>query len=99
MYGCGALVWSQTLCNDLEVKQNEMGRWLWDVVSVKNELMRRDTGWSIFEEIEAKAMASWLRQIVFSENQMSDLGRACLLDSGCKSGWLALCRHYVINLV
>ena len=21
MYGCGALVWSQTECNDLEVKQ------------------------------------------------------------------------------
>ena len=26
MYGCGALVWSQTECNDLKVKQNEMGR-------------------------------------------------------------------------
>ena len=25
MYGCGALVWSHNECNDLEVKQNEMG--------------------------------------------------------------------------
>ena len=28
MYGCGALVWSQAECNDLELKQDEMGRWL-----------------------------------------------------------------------
>ena len=26
MYRCGALIWYQTECNDLEVKQNEMGR-------------------------------------------------------------------------
>ena len=24
---------------------------------------------------------------------MSDLGRACLLEIGCKSGWCARCRH------
>ena len=93
MYGCGALVWSQTECNDLEVKQNEMGRWLWDVVNVKNELVRGETGWSTFEEREAKAMVSWLLRIVFSENRMADLGRACLLEIGCKSGWWARCRH------
>ena len=40
MCGCGALVWSQHKCNDLEVKQNEMGRWLWDVVDAKNKLIR-----------------------------------------------------------
>ena len=34
----------------LEVKQYEMGRWLWDVVNVKNELIRGETGWSLFEE-------------------------------------------------
>ena len=93
MYGCGALVWSQTECNDLEVKQNKMGRWLWDVVNVKNELVRGETGWSTFEEREAKAMVSWLLRIVFSENRMADLGRACLLEIGCKSGWWARCRH------
>ena len=32
IYGCGTLVWSQAECNNLEVKQNEIGRWLWDVV-------------------------------------------------------------------
>ena len=52
-------------CNDLEAKQNEMGRWLSDVVNVKNELIRGETGWSTFEEREAKAMASWLLRILF----------------------------------
>ena len=50
MYGCGALVWSQNECNDLEVKHNEMERWLCDVMNVNNELIRGDTGWSSFEE-------------------------------------------------
>ena len=86
MYGCGVLVWSQNECNDLEVKQNKMGRWLWDVVNVKNELIRGETGWSSFEDREAKVIASWLLRIVFCENQMSDLSRACLLEIGCKSG-------------
>ena len=93
MYGCGALVWFQNECNDLEVKQNEMGRWLWEVLNVKNELIRGETGWSIFEEREAKAMASWLLRIVFSENQMCNLGRECHLENGCKSGWWTRCRH------
>ena len=79
MYGCTAFVWSQAECNYLEVKHNEMGRWLWDVVNVKNELIRGETVWSIFEEREAKAMVSWLLRIVFSENLMADLGRASLL--------------------
>ena len=54
MYGCGALVRSKNECNDLEVKHNEMRRWLWLVVNVKNELIRGDTGWSTFEEREEK---------------------------------------------
>ena len=31
IYGCGALAWYQKECDDLEVRQNGMGRWLWDV--------------------------------------------------------------------
>ena len=65
MYGCGALVWYQAECNDS--KHNEMGRWLWDAVNAKNELIRGETGWSTFEEREAKAMASLLLRIVFNE--------------------------------
>ena len=61
-----------------------MGRWLWDVVYVKNKLIRGDSGWSSFEKRETKTMANWLRRIVFSENQMSDMDRACLLEIGCK---------------
>ena len=36
MYGCGALVWCQLKCADLEVKQNDnIGRWLWKELEVK----------------------------------------------------------------
>ena len=52
MYGCGALVWYQHECDDLEIRQNGMGRWLWDVGNVINELIREETGWSTFEEKE-----------------------------------------------
>ena len=27
-----------------------MGRWLWDVGNVRNEMIRGETGWSTFEE-------------------------------------------------
>ena len=70
-----------------------MGRWFCDVVNFKNELVRGETGWSTFDEREPKAMVSWLLRIVFSENQIFDLGRACLLEIRCKSGWCARCRH------
>ena len=81
MYGCGALVWSQNECKDFEVKQNEMGRWHWDIVNNKNKLIRGETGWSSFEEREAKGMVSWLLRELFGENLMTDLVRACLLDN------------------
>ena len=88
--GCGALVWSQHECNDLDVKQNEMGRWLWDIGNVKNEFIRGETGWSSFEESEA--MVAWLLRVVFGEHRMSVLGRAYLLEIGCNSRWWARCR-------
>ena len=50
MYECGALVWYQHASGDLKVRQNGMGRWLWDVGNVRNELIRGETGWSIYEE-------------------------------------------------
>ena len=49
MYGYGAQVWYQHECDDLEIRQNGMGRWLWDV---RNELIRGETGWITFEERE-----------------------------------------------
>ena len=37
-----------------------MGRWLWDVGNVRNELISGETGWSTFEEREAKVMVKWM---------------------------------------
>ena len=42
-------MWYQHECDDIEIRQNGMGRWLWDV---RNELIRGETGWSTFEERE-----------------------------------------------
>ena len=39
MHGCGALVWYEHEYDDLEIQQNGMGRWLWDVGNVRNELI------------------------------------------------------------
>ena len=36
MYGCGTLVWYQYKCDDLDIRQYGMGRWLWDVGNVRN---------------------------------------------------------------
>ena len=52
MYICGTLAWYQNECDDLEVRQNGMGRWLWDLGNVRNELISGETGWSTFEERE-----------------------------------------------
>ena len=41
MYGCGALVWYQHECDDLEIQQVGMGQWFWDV---GNQLIRGETG-------------------------------------------------------
>ena len=32
-----------------------MGRWLWDVGNVRNELIRGETGWSTFEEMDVES--------------------------------------------
>ena len=68
------------------------------MVNVKNELTKGEIGWSTFAEREAKAMASWLLRIVFGDNHICDLGRACLLEIGCKSGWWARCRSNLLHI-
>ena len=89
MYGCGALVWHQHECDDLEIWQNGMGRSLWDV---GNELIRGETGGSTFEEREAKAMVKWMLKVVLEENLVSEIGRACLIELW-NSRWWSRCRH------
>ena len=54
MYASGALVWYEHECDNLEIRQNGMGRWLWDVGNVRNELIRGETGWSTFEKERQK---------------------------------------------
>ena len=61
--------------------------------NVRNELIRGETGWSTFEEREAKVMVEWMLRVVVEENLMSEIGRACLIETGCKSIWWARCRH------
>ena len=92
MYGCGSLVWYQHECDDLEIPQNGMRRWLRDVGNVRNELIREETGWSTFEEREEK-MVKWMLKVVFEENLVSEIGRACLIELGCKSMWWSRCRY------
>ena len=67
--------------------------WLWDVGNVRNELIRGETGWSTFEEREAKAMVKWMLRVLFEVNLTSEIGRACLVEIGCKSRWWGRCMH------
>ena len=55
-YECGALAWYQHECDDLEVRQNGMGRWICDVGNVRTELIRGETGLGTFEETKSKTM-------------------------------------------
>ena len=81
MYGCGALVWYQHECDDLEIRQNGMGRWLWDVGNVRNELIEeRQDG--VLLKRGAKSMVKWMLKVVFEENLVSEIGRACLIKLG-----------------
>ena len=93
MFGCGALAWFQSECNALDVMQNEMGRWLWQLENVRNELIRGETGWSTFSEREAKAVSDWLLRMIFNRSVISEIGNACLVELGGKSRWWARCRH------
>ena len=93
MYGCGALVWYQQECDDLRIKYNGMGRWLWDMVNVRNQLIRGETGWTTFEEREAEVIVDWMLRVLFQDNLMSEIGRTCLIETGCKSRLWARCRY------
>ena len=81
MYGCGTLAWNQHECDDLEVRQNGMGRWLWDVGNVRNELIRGETGWSTFKEREAKAMVKWMLSL--QTTQPTSGGAVTVVSSCC----------------
>ena len=101
MFGAGATCWDQNECNKLESFQNDMGRWLWGVDGVKNECIRGETGWSTFLEREAKSKIEWIRRVIFEENIMSEIGRACILEIGFKSKWWKrekfLCNKFEFN--
>ena len=81
----------------LEIRRNGMGRWVWDVENIRNELIRGEIGWSTFEEREARVIVEWMLRVVVEENLMSEIGRACLIETGCKSRWWARCWHIYSN--
>ena len=68
MYGCGVLAWYQRECDDLEVIQIGFGIWLWEVGNVWNELVRGESGWSLFVEREVTCIVDWLLRIVYEES-------------------------------
>ena len=35
----------------------------------------------------------WMLRVVFEENMVSEIGRACLIEIGCKSRWWSRYRH------
>ena len=37
-----------------------------------------------------KAMVKWVLRVVFEENLVSKIGRACLIEIGCKSRWWSI---------
>ena len=53
--------------------QNGVGRWLWEVGNVRNELVRGESGWSSFAEREVKCIVDWLLRIVYEESLVSDI--------------------------
>ena len=38
-------------------------------------------------------MVKWMLNVVFEENLVSDIGRACFIEIRCKSRWWSRCRH------
>ena len=38
-------------------------------------------------------MVKWMLRVVFEENLVSEIVRACLIQIGCKSRWWSRCRH------
>ena len=38
------------------------------------DMIRGETGWSTFEEREAKEMVKWILKVVFEENLVSEMG-------------------------
>ena len=60
--------------------------------NVRNELIRGETGWSTFEEREAKVMVEWMLRVVVLKTLMSEIERVCFIETGCKSRWWTRCR-------
>ena len=37
-------------------------------------------------------MVKWMLRVVFEDNLVTEIGRACLIEIGCKSRWWSRCR-------
>ena len=69
--------WYHHACNDLEIWQDGMGRWLYDVRNVRHKLLSGDTSWISFEETEVEAIMRWRLRVVFEGNLMSEIDIRC----------------------
>ena len=88
-------IWYQRESDDVEVIQNGFGRWIWKVGKVRNELVRGDSEWSSFSEMEVKCIVDWMLRIVYEESMsmVYDIGRAYLMEVGYESRWWARYNH------
>ena len=60
----------------MEIRQNGICIWLWDVENVRNKLIRVETGWSTFEERARNKTDGGIDvRELFEENLMSEIGR------------------------
>jgi hypothetical protein len=66
----------------------DFGRWLWRVVrSVRNVVVKGETGWSSFGERDAKVRAVYINRVLEEGDIVSQVGKACVGKIGVKSRW------------
>ena len=41
-------------------------------------------------------MVKWMLKVVFDENLVSEIGKACVIEFGCKSKWRLRCRYIIM---
>lgn len=88
MYGGGALRWSAKEVAELERKQTEMMRYAWRVgKTVGPAVLRGETGYSSFEEREARAKLEMVTRVIEGRGLIGIVGSWSLAIVGKRRGW------------